>query len=149
MYSPNRSSSRSSGQLRGMRRSAFSFIEVMVVIVIIGLMAGAVSLSTRHYLDKAKKTRVRSDLATYHSALESYYGEFGHYPSSEEGLKILTPKFIDKLRPDPWGRAYQYNFPGQAGPYEILCFGADGREGGEGVNADLSSEDAEAGERKP
>lgn len=120
---------------------AFSFIELMIVIVIIGLLAGTVMLSTRHYVDRARQTRVRADIATYRSALESYYAEFGAYPTNEQGLGVLVPKFVDKARPDPWGRAYQYNAPGKAAPYEVVCLGADGREGGEGPDADLNSDD--------
>jgi general secretion pathway protein G len=121
----------------------------MIVVVIIGLLAGAVTLSTRHYLDKAKQTRARSDLSTYRSALESYYAEFGTYPTSDQSLAVLAPKFIDRLRSDPWGRPYQYNNPGKREPYEILCFGADGREGGEGVDADISSEEVDVPKEKP
>jgi general secretion pathway protein G len=126
------------------RAQGFSFIEILIVIVIIGLLAGAVSLSTRHYLDKAKQTRARSDLATYRSALESYYAEFGGYPTNEQGLAVLAPRFIDRLRNDPWSRAYQYNAPGRNGPYEVTCLGADGREGGDGVAADIASDDLDA-----
>ena len=129
------------------RRRGFSFIEVMIVVVIIGLLAGAVTLSTRHFMDKAKQTRARTDIATYKSALESFYAEFGRYPSNEEGLLILTPKFIDKLRMDPWAHPYQYVFPGRQSAYEVICFGADGRDGGDGVNMDISSEDVDIAEK--
>lgn len=122
-------------------RRAFSFVEVMIVIVIIGLLAGAVTLSTRHYLDRAKATRAKADLATFRSALESYYGEFGKYPSNDEGLNALVPKYIDKLRKDPWGNAYQYNIPGRSGAYEVISLGGDGRGGGEGVDADIVDEE--------
>lgn len=56
----------------------FTFIEIMIVVVIIGILAGAVSLSATHYLDKAKQNRARSDIATYSSALAAFYGESGH-----------------------------------------------------------------------
>jgi general secretion pathway protein G len=128
------------------RYRGFSFIEVMIVVVIIGLLAGAVTLSTRHFMDRAKQTRARSDIATYKSALESFYAESGRYPTSEEGLAVLTPKFIDKLRLDPWLHPYQYNFPGKQSAYEIICFGADGRDGGDGVNQDITSDEVEVQE---
>ncbi len=111
----------------------------MIVVVIIGILAGAVSLSATHYLDKAKQNRARSDIATYSSALAAFYGESGRYPSNDEGLTALVPKFVDKIRLDPWKRPYAYNQPGRNGPYEIICFGADGKEGGEGVDADITS----------
>jgi len=129
------------------RYRGFSFIEVMIVVVIIGLLAGAVTLSTRHFMDKAKQTRARSDLATYKSATESFYAEIGRYPSTEEGLTILVPKFIDKQRLDPWSHPYEYNFPGRQAAYEIVCFGADGRDGGDGVNQDITSDEVDVSEK--
>ncbi len=129
------------------RRNGFTFIEVMIVIVIIGILAGAVTLSTRHYLDKAKVNRAKSDLSTYRSALESYYGEHGRYPSAEEGLRVLSPQFIDKTRTDPWNRPYVYRRPGASTPYEIACLGADGREGGDGVDSDINSADHDTTEK--
>ncbi|HWP40941.1 type II secretion system major pseudopilin GspG [Fontivita pretiosa] len=120
----------------------FSFIEVLIVVVIIGILASAVTLSTRHYLERAKVNRARADLATFRSALESYYGEFGSYPSTDQGLSVLAPRFVEKLRHDPWNRPYQYVQPGrEQEPYEVICYGADGRPGGEGADADLSTAD--------
>ena len=122
-------------------RGGFSFIELMVVIVIIGLLATTATLATRHFLDRAKVTRARADIAVYKSALEAHYSEHGTYPSTSEGLSVLVGVYIDKLRIDPWRNPYQYMSPGTAGPYDIVCLGSDGREGGEGVAADVSSED--------
>ena len=134
------------GREHSRRLNGFTFIEIMIVVVIIGLLAGAVTLSTRHYLDKAKQSRARSDIMTLHAAMESYYGESGAYPTSEQGLTALVPHFIDKARSDPWGRAYIYRLPGRDSPYEILSYGADGREGGEGSDADLNSADVDKSE---
>jgi general secretion pathway protein G len=122
-------------------RHGFTFIEVMIVVVIIGILAGVVTLSTRHFIDQAKRNRAKSDIATYSSAVEAFYAAKGRYPTTEEGLAVLTPQFIDRLRLDPWGNAYQYVQPGNTRPYAVMCYGADGREGGDGVNADISSED--------
>ena len=113
----------------------FSLVEVMVVVVIIGLLAGAVAIKVRHYMDKAKTTRARADIATIASALETYYADKSKYPSNEEGLLVLP---ITTLK-DPWGRAYQYNQPGRSEPYEVMSFGADGREGGDGQDTDIVS----------
>ncbi len=117
------------------RRGGFSFIEVMVVVVIIGLLAGAVTLKVADYMDTARVNRARSDMATIVDAIEAYYLKQGRYPTNEEGLGVLPVK----TQTDPWGNRYEYNSPGREGPYEVVTYGADEREGGEGINADLYS----------
>jgi len=118
-------------------RGGFSFLEVMVVVVIIGLLAGAVAINVRSRVDKARVNRARSDIATIVNALETYYAEHGKYPSNEQGLQVLDLKGSS----DPWGRPYVYNQPGRKGPFEVLCYGADGQEGGDGADKDVSSDD--------
>jgi general secretion pathway protein G len=113
----------------------FSFIEVMIVVVIIGLLAGTVAIKVSGYMDTAKVNRAKSDLATIVNAVEAYYLQHSQYPSNEDGLSKLPLK----NRLDPWGRSYEYNSPGRNEPFEVLSFGADGREGGEGINADVYS----------
>src|SRR5258705_12279639 len=93
-------------------RRAFSLIEIMIVVVIIGLMAGVVTLATTGYLERAKKERARSDLATYSTALDSFYLQKGRFPDTQEGLKALVPDFIKAITNDPWGHPYQYMKPG-------------------------------------
>ena len=122
-------------------RRGFSLIEIMIVVVIIGLMAGVVTLATTGYLERAKKERARSDLATYSTALDSFYLQKGKFPDTQEGLKALVPDFVKAITNDPWGHPYQYLKPGKNGPYEIITYGADGREGGNGADADISSSD--------
>ena len=122
-------------------RRAFSLIEIMIVVVIIGLMAGVVTLATTGYLERAKKERARSDLATYSTALDSFYLQKGRFPDTQEGLKALVPDFVKAITNDPWGHPYQYLKPGKSTPYEIISYGADGREGGTGADADISSSD--------
>ena len=121
----------------------------MAVIIIIGLLAGAITLSVRSYIKRAYKERVRTDLAHIVQAIETYEADTGDIPSSSEGLDILvraTEGFpngiLGKAPIDPWGNNYQYNRPGRDGAdFEVICFGADGIEGGEGGGADLSSLD--------
>lgn len=127
-------------------KKAFSLVEVMIVIVIIGLLAGVVTINVRGYLHKAKVNTARQEIATICKAIETFYGELGRYPTNEEGLEVLTKageKFPEPLlsgKPvDPWGRPYEYAQPGREGPYEVICFGADGREGGSGIDADVLS----------
>ena len=129
------------------RRTAFSLVELIVVMVIIGMLAGLVAVSTRSYLVSAKQNAVRSEIASLSQAVEAFYADQGRYPTSDEGLDILedgTPAFPDgfikKLPTDPWKNPYEYLNPGRDSPYEILCYGEDGEEGGEGAAADISSE---------
>jgi general secretion pathway protein G len=117
------------------RGRGFSFIEIMVVIVIIGLLAGAVTLKVADYMDTAKLNRAKSDLATIVDAVEAFQLKNGRYPTNEEGLTKLPLKNLT----DPWGNSYEYNSPAQNEPYEVVCLGADGRRGGEGISADLCS----------
>lgn len=116
-------------------RTAFSLIEIMVVVVIIGLLAGAVALKVSGYIDTAKVNRAKSDIATIVDAIEAYYLSNSRYPTNEEGLEKLPLKNTS----DPWGRIYEYNSPGKSEPFEVFSFGADGREGGDGINADIYS----------
>jgi general secretion pathway protein G len=116
----------------------------MVVIVIIGLLAGLVTINVRGYMTKARRETARSEIGRIVDALGSFYAASGRYPTNDEGLEVLVsgpePLLSGKLT-DPWDRPYQYNVQGPQGPYEVICYGADGREGGEGADADISSKD--------
>jgi len=129
-------------------RRAFSLIEIMIVVVIIGLMAGVVTLATTGYLERAKKERARSDIATYATALDSYYLQKGRFPDTQEGLKVLVPDFVKAITADPWGHPYQYLKPGKNTPYEIISYGADGREGGTGADADILASEIQTQNQK-
>lgn len=130
-------------------RGGFSLVEIMLVIVIIALLAGAVSINVRGSLIKAKQSRAKADIATIEHALSLFWQSYNRYPTNDEGLLILckpSDKLPEPLLPDepldPWGNAYQYVCPGVNGqPYSIICLGADGREGGSGVDADITNED--------
>ena len=125
--------------------AGFSLIEIMIVVVIIGLLAGIVTYATKEYLDRAKKQRARADISVLAGAVDSFYLDKGRYPDNQEGLKALVPGFIKALPGDPWGRPYQYVQPGRHGTYDIVSYGADGREGGGGADADIASWDVESG----
>ncbi|MEQ1831024.1 MAG: type II secretion system major pseudopilin GspG [Pirellula sp.] len=132
-------------------RSAFSLVELMVVVVIIGLLSSLVAIQTRSYLIASKRNAAKAEISTLITAVESFYGELSRYPTNDEGIAILTKGtssypdgFIKKLPMDPWGKPYEYVCPGSKSPFEIICLGADGREGGEAANADISSEDVDA-----
>ena len=136
------------------KRSGFTLIEMMVVLVLIGLLAGVVTVSVRHYLVRGKQEAARAQVASLKQAVNAFYTVYGRYPTNDEGLQILTQKterlpdpLLDAraVPADPWGRPYQYNAPGRQEPYEILTYGADGREGGVGADADVVSWQLSAG----
>ena len=122
-------------------RRAFSLIEIMIVVVIIGLLAGIVTYATKEYLDRAKRQRARADIAVLAGAVDSFYLDKGRYPDNQEGLKVLVPGFIKSLPNDPWGRPYQYLNPGLKSDVDVFTYGADGAPGGTGVDADIGSWD--------
>ena len=127
-------------------RTAFTLVELMVVVVIIGILAATVTLSVTDYLVSAKQNVARSEIATIRSALSVYYLENDRYPSNDEGLSALTrkrPEHPDGLLTgdvlDPWGRSYLYVYPGVHGTFDIVSFGADGQEGGTGADKDVTN----------
>jgi general secretion pathway protein G len=133
------------------RRTAFSLVELMVVMVIIGLLSSLVAVQTRSYLIASKQNAARAEIATMVSAIESFYADQSRYPTNEEGIAILTQGtdsfpdgFLKKVPLDPWDRPYEYVSPAAKAPFEIICLGADGREGGQGGDADISSEALDA-----
>lgn len=136
-------------------RRGFTLVELMVVIVLIGLLAGAVTLGVRSYLIAGKQNVARMEIAKICQALDTYYTAYDRYPSNEAGIAALAEpneKFVEGLLResprDPWGRAYQYNQPGRQGAYEVICFGADGREGGSAADSDITSDDLGTAEAK-
>jgi len=133
---------------RDRRQRGFSLVELIVVMVIIGMLAGLVAMRTRSYLIASKQNAVKAEIANITKALESFYADQGRYPTSEEGIEVLVEGtssfpdgFLNKIPTDPWKNPYEYISPGRDSPYEVLCLGEDGEEGGEGADRDISSED--------
>lgn len=128
----------------------FSLLEVMAVLVIIGMIAGLVTVNVRSHLATAKLNAAKTEIATLANAIETFYTVEGRYPSNDEGLEILTKRTENLVEPllervpiDPWNRPYQYVSPGRDRPYEVYSLGADGLEGGEGADADIVNWDLE------
>ncbi len=128
------------------KRRGFTLLEIMVVVVIIGLLAGLVTVRTRSYLLVSRQNAAKAEISKMVDALEAFYAVQNRYPTNEEGLAALvekTSKFPDgllnKVPKDPWSNDYVYNCPGRTSAYEIICYAADGREGGENENADIVS----------
>lgn len=130
----------------------FTLIEIMVVVVIIGLLAAIVAPNIIGRIDQAAATRVKNDIRQVESALQLYRLDNFKYPSTDEGLEALVTKpsdvsapnwkpggYLPRVPKDPWDKAYLYRAPGQQGEIDVYTLGADGQEGGEGVNADIGN----------
>ncbi|WP_182866108.1 type II secretion system major pseudopilin GspG [Stieleria mannarensis] len=135
----------SGGARRGRTANrGFSLVELIVVMVILGMLAGLVAVRTRGYLINSRKNAVKAEIATILGALETFRIDQGRYPTEDEGLEVLREEtetwpegFLTKVPVDPWKNPYLY-FVSEEG-VEVISLGADGREGGEGEDADFSS----------
>lgn len=137
---------------RSRDEDGFTLVELMVVIVIIGLLAAIVAFNVLPMGDKARVEKAKSDISTIDQALEMYKLQNLHYPSTSDGLQALVKApgsadpsryqaggYIKKLPADPWGRPYQYASPGPHSEADVWSYGGDGKEGGQGVDADIGS----------
>jgi general secretion pathway protein G len=136
--------------------AGFTLIEILIVVVILGILAGIVVVNVMDRPDQARVVAARNDIAALSNALKLYRLDNGVYPSSEQGLAALSRKpesgepprnwkpggYVERLPKDPWGSEYQYLNPGVHGEIDIFSYGADSRPGGEGYSADIGSWDA-------
>jgi general secretion pathway protein G len=134
-------------------QAGFTLVEIMVVMAIIGLLATMVIINVLPSQDKAMREKAKADVALLEQALDLYRLDLFQYPSTVEGLEALLSApaslsnaqnyrpggYIKKLPDDPWGRPYQYASPGRFGEVDVYSLGADGREGGEGDDADIGN----------
>lgn len=136
--------------IRWRRFHGFTLMELLLVLVILGLLAALVGPTLYQRIKPAKQSAARAQVENFMTALDSFFIDLGRYPSTQEGLKALRIKpegsekwsgpYLKKDIPvDPWGNAYTYRAPGRNGGYEIISYGADGRDGGEGENQDINS----------
>ena len=123
----------------------------MVVLAIIGVLAALIVPNVLNRADDARVSAARVDVNNLMQALRLYRLDNQRYPSAEQGLQALVQRpdkppvpgnwkaYIDKLPNDPWGQPYLYANPGIRGEVDVMSYGADGKPGGEGTNADLGS----------
>ena len=139
------------------RDAAFTLIEIMAVVLIIGLLGGIVGAAIFGQIDRARVTTAKTQIKQIEAALDFYRMDNGKYPSTEQGLEALVqPPSIDPIpknyRPegylsggriplDPWSNEYEYLSPGQNNPYsfDLWSHGSDGRPGGSGTDADIGN----------
>lgn len=135
------------------RQQGFTLLEIMVVIVILGVLASLVVPNLLGNKDKADQQKAVTDISALEGALDMYRLDNSVYPTTDQGLDALVSKpssspeprnyrqdgYIKRLPQDPWGNQYQYLNPGEHGTVDIFTLGADGQEGGEGVNQDIGN----------
>lgn len=138
---------------RRRRERGFTLIEVLVVVVILGILAGLIVPRIMDRPDQARVVAARNDINAIMNALKLYRLDNGTFPSAQQGLQALVTRpesgavprnwksggYLERLPKDPWGNDYQYLNPGVQGEVDVLSLGADGEPGGEGFDADIGS----------
>lgn len=136
--------------LRRVSDAGFTLLELLVVMVIIGLLAGFVGPRYFSQIGKSEAKTAHAQLNALEQALDQYRLDVGHYPSTEQGLTALTVKpadeskwngpYLKKAAPlDPWGRKYSYKFPGEHNDFDLWSYGMDNKPGGAGENEDITN----------
>lgn len=130
-------------------QKGFTLIELMVVVVILAVLAGLVVPNLMDRPDEARIVKAKQDISAISSALKLYKLDNFNYPTTDQGLEALVkqptdepvPKnwknLLDNVPVDPWGNPYLYLSPGEHGDFDLFTYGADGVDGGEGINATI------------
>ena len=132
------------------REQGFTLLELLVVMVIIGLLSAYVGPKVFDQIGKSETKIAKAQVEALLKALDQYRIDVGRYPATEQGLAALLARPVDEPRwagpylakaipKDPWGRDYQFRSPGEHGDCDVFSFGRDGRLGGEGEDADVTS----------
>ncbi|MCP9340260.1 type II secretion system major pseudopilin GspG [Stutzerimonas xanthomarina] len=137
------------------KQGGFTLIEIMVVVVILGILAALVVPQVMNRPDQAKVTVAKGDIKAVSAALDMYKLDNYAYPSTQQGLDALVEKpggnpqpknwnrdgYLKRVPKDPWGNEYQYLSPGTQGQFDLYSYGADGKQGGTELNADIGNWD--------
>lgn len=121
----------------------FTLIELLIVMVILGLLASLVAPQMFSKVESSRRGTASAQMQMLATSLDAYRLDVGKYPDNLTELRQSTNKkwdgpYLPRDIPfDPWGNPYVYRFPGNNGPFDMVSLGADGREGGEGENADI------------
>ena len=135
------------------RQRGFTLIELMVVIVILGILAGLIVPRLTDKPEKAREVKAKMQIENLSMALKQFKLDNGFYPTTEQGLKALVEKpsigktprnypergYMSQIPEDPWGSEYVYIAPGEHDEFDLMSLGADGEEGGDGFDADIKS----------
>lgn len=136
--------------MKNQQQSGFTLLELLVVLVIIGLLAGYVGPRYFSQIGKSETKAARAQIDALEKALDQYRLDTGHYPSTEQGLAALNtrpsteprwdgPYLKKDVPPDPWGKPYIYRQPGEHGEFDLFTYGKDGQPGGTGDAADINN----------
>lgn len=132
------------------RQDGFTLLELLVVLVILGLLAGYVAPRYFSQVGKSEVTTAQAQIGALEKALDQYRIDTGRYPGTEQGLAALNAKPADEARwggpylkkavpSDPWGNPYQYRMPGEHSEADVFSLGRDGRPGGTDADADIGN----------
>ena len=139
--------------IRSLRARGFTLIEILVVVSILAILGALIVPKIMDRPNEARVVAAKHDIAAIVAALKLYKLDNGRYPTTEQGLKALMQKpsseplpgnwktggYLEKAPKDPWGNDYLYLNPGFKGEIDVISYGADGKQGGEGFESDIGS----------
>ena len=125
--------------IRRSRAKGFTLLELLVVVVIIGLLAGFVAPRYFSQVGKSEVATAKAQIDALEKALDQYRLDKRRYPTAEEGLVAVQPYLKKQLPNDPWGNPYVYKAAGSGGDFQVISYGRDGKAGGSGEDADITN----------